>query len=183
MPMCLLDILADMLAEDAGDAVTNLWMWPGEVGEYLQCHLWDSWRLAGILHVRRQERCKRQEQSDASRDKMVNGVPRNGVVLCRLMATIQVLQSASAQPENQHLLIKNGLVYPLVIASLEVPLLKRHPEWKRTIDQTRRLFEIKKKHKLVSVTFEILDEAWQDGSTCFDIDGVARSRGVEIAVL
>ncbi|KAF4944630.1 hypothetical protein FSARC_14619 [Fusarium sarcochroum] len=183
LPMCLLDIFADILYVDTENAVSSLWTWPGEVGDYLQCHLWDSWRLAGILDVRRRERCKTELPSDAFRDKVGNVTPCNEVVLCRLMAAIQILQTASARPENQHLLISNGLVFPLVIASLEVPLLKRHPEWKKTIDETRQLFELKKGYKLASITFQILDDAWQAGLSCFDLDKVARTKGIEIAVL
>ncbi|KAJ4152103.1 hypothetical protein NW765_017612 [Fusarium oxysporum] len=183
MPMCLLDILADMLQMDTEEAVIRLWTWPGEVGEYLQCYLWDAWRLAGILDVRRRHRCKKQMGPKTSTDKVAKETPCNEVVLCRLMAALQVLQSASVQPDNQNLLIRNGLVFPLVTASLEVPLLKRHPEWKKTAYETRQLFENNNRYKLVGITFQILDDAWQAGSSCFDIDEVARSKGIEIAVL
>ncbi|CAJ0540843.1 Ff.00g077530.m01.CDS01 [Fusarium sp. VM40] len=110
MPMSLLDILADMMQMDTEEAVICLWTWPGEVGEYLQCYLWDAWRLASILDVRRRERCKKQLDPEVSTEKMAKEIPCNEVVLCRLMAAIQVLQSASVQPENQSSLITNGLM-------------------------------------------------------------------------
>ncbi|KAJ4175488.1 hypothetical protein NW759_017682, partial [Fusarium solani] len=141
MPMALLDIFADIPYLDTEKTVERFWTWPGEIGEYLQCHLWDAIRLAAILDVRRRKRC-REAARDHTRDSQeLNGSPCTEVVLCRLMAIMHTLHATSELPENQHLLVSNGLVFPLVVASLEVPLLKRHSAWKGTLAMIRRSFE------------------------------------------
>lgn len=77
----------------------------------------------------------------------------------------------------------NGLLFPLVTASLEISYLKRHPESKRTLDDVRQSFEQGRTFPLSKVMFQFLDEAWEDGSDCFDMDHVARCRGVELAIM
>lgn len=183
MPMSLLDIFSDVPYVETERTVDRFWTWPGEIGEYLQCHFWDAMRLAGILDVRRRERCREATGSRTTSGQALENIPRTEFVLCRLMAVIQALHTASELPENEHLLVTNGLVFPLVVASLEVPLLKRHADWKTTLDKVRRSFEERCSFNLARVTFQLLDDAWNEGSCCFDIEAAARRKGVEVAVL
>ncbi|KAF4984101.1 hypothetical protein FZEAL_640 [Fusarium zealandicum] len=179
----LLDILAAILDNDADHTESRLWTWPGEVGEYLQCHLWDCWRLSGILEVRRRLRLERKQRGIP--DDTYNpgrAAPSTELVLCRLVASIDALHRAFELPQNRHLLVYNGLIYPLVNASLEVPLLVNNPAWKKTLDSVQSTFLEKDTFNLATVTFELLEEAWEDGTSTFDIEGAARQRGVEIAI-
>lgn len=95
---------------------------------------------------------------------------------------MDALNRAFELPHNEHLLVHNGLMYPMVTASLEVEILKRHPEWRKTLDEVRMAFLRRDSFKLVKVTFAMLDEAWKHGTSDFDVHEAARLRGIEIAV-
>lgn len=185
LPRSLLDIFASLLDNDDEYTESRLWSWPGEIGEYLQCHLWDGWRLSGILEVRRRRRMERKRRRPGgSSDKpgASHAAPGSDVILCRLMASMDALNRSFELPQNEHLLVYNALIYPLVMASLEVELLKGHIEWRRTLHDVRMTFLRRDSIKLVKATFDLLDEAWQHGTSDFDIHEAARSKGMEIAV-
>ncbi|KAK7571046.1 hypothetical protein V3481_007115 [Fusarium oxysporum f. sp. vasinfectum] len=183
VPRSLLDIFAGMADNDPEYTEGRLRSWPGHVGESLQCHLWESWRLAGILEIRRRQRMERKARGLEKRDDDTSKqTPHTEVVLCRLISAIDALQRAYQEPRNQHLLVHNGLKYPVFYASLEVPLLKMHSAWKRTLDEVRSSFFSKDSFALTRVLFHFLDEAWEDGTSTFDIESAARSREIEIAI-
>ncbi|KAJ3457595.1 hypothetical protein MRS44_014736 [Fusarium solani] len=179
----LLDIYGDMVHEEISVSVARLWEWsPDETGNSIQRHFWDAWRFAGIVDARRRVRCQRGPGSSTIEDETVN-TPENDLVLERLMAAIQTVYTHSQLPQNQGLLVINGLLFPLVVASLEVSYLKRHPESKKILDNVRQSFEQGCTFPLSKVMFQLLDEAWEDGSDWFDMDNAARRRGVELAVM
>ncbi|KAH7246919.1 hypothetical protein B0J15DRAFT_514879 [Fusarium solani] len=179
----LLDIYGDMVHEEISVSIARLWEWsPDETRNPIQRHFWDAWRFAGIVDARRRVRCQRGPGSWTAEDEKVN-IPENDIVLERLMAAIQTVYAHSQLPQNQDLLMINGLLFPLVTASLEVSYLKRYPESKRTLDDVRQSFEQGRTFPLSKVMFQLLDEAWEDGSDCFDMDHAARCRGVELAVM
>ncbi|KAH6876546.1 hypothetical protein B0T10DRAFT_497707 [Thelonectria olida] len=181
LPRSLLDIFASILENDVEYTESRLWAWPGEIGEYLQCHLWDCWRYSGILDVRRRKRMKQRGQGSMGGNQ-VQAAPASELVLCRLMASMDALNRSFELPQNEHLLCHNGMMYPLVTASLEVELLKEHPHWRRTLLEVRQAFLRRDSFKLLKVAFQTLDEVWASGSSNFDIDQAAMSKGVEIAV-
>ncbi|CCF35298.1 hypothetical protein CH063_01277 [Colletotrichum higginsianum] len=188
LPRSLLDILADIGDDDASDVETRLWAWPGEVGVHAQCILWDCWRYTAVLHVRRLERNKRKTNTAMDTDQqevdlaVAAPFPSREVVLCRLAASVYALNRALKLPENDKLLVLNGLMYPLVIGSLEVPLLATHSDWKKIFADVRESFLNKDSFHLIKVVDEVLNEAWREGTDTFDIEAAARMRGVEIAV-
>ncbi|CRK45878.1 hypothetical protein BN1723_016600, partial [Verticillium longisporum] len=174
LPRSLLDIFAGLLDNDPEYTERKFSRWPGDVGNHLQCHLWSSWRLAGILEVRRRQKLKRRSEG--------NHQPSTEIVLCQLMAAMDALYRASLIPRNEHLLVKNALAYPLTTAGLEVGLLRQHREWKATIDEIREHFMQRDDFNLIKVTFELIEEAWIDGSDYFDVGAAARRREVEVAL-
>ncbi|KAF4966397.1 hypothetical protein FSARC_5906 [Fusarium sarcochroum] len=183
LPRSLLDIFAGMTDNDPEYTESRFWTWPGQIGEYLQCHYWDCWRLSGILEVRRRQKMERKARGIPGPDNgTFKPAPETEVVLCRLIASIDALLKAYQEPRNQHLLVHNGLPYPVINAGLEVPLLKLHPNWKRTIDEVKTSFLTKDSFDLISVCFELLDEAWEDGTSTFDIERAARVRKIELAI-
>ncbi|KAF4969425.1 hypothetical protein FSARC_3356 [Fusarium sarcochroum] len=156
--MGLLDIYGDMMHDDIDRSVTRLWEWSSEAGDFLQRQLWDAWRAS-------------------------TRIPMTSKLLGMLIGAIQTIYAYSLLPENRHLLILNGLIYPFIVASLEVPSLRQRPEWKRTLDDARQRFQMGRTYALSRLTFQLLDEAWEEGSSCFDIDCAARRKGVELAVM
>ncbi|KAK2011934.1 hypothetical protein LZ32DRAFT_532927 [Colletotrichum eremochloae] len=188
MPRSLLDILADIgNSSDAQEIEARLWAWPGDIGQYAQCILWDCWRYTAVLHVRRLERRRKMSSSlETIQHQVETGetapFPSREVVLCRLVASVYALYRAIELPESRHLLVHNGLYYPLVMGSLEVPLLAKHPEWKQVFDDVRALFLKNDTSRFIKLVDQFLDQAWNEGSDTFDIDEAARLQDVEIAV-
>ncbi|KAF6803185.1 C6 finger domain-containing protein [Colletotrichum musicola] len=190
LPRSFLDILADIADGSRQEIEARLWAWPGEIGIHSQCVLWDCWRYTAVLEARRLERRKKTAAAGALGGKEVEVAgdaspelsPPTEVVMCRLTASIYALHRAVRLPANQHLLLHNGLLYPLVVAGLEVPLLMAHPEWKEILDDLRRSFLCKDSFHAMKMIDEMLTEAWEDGTDVFDIDKAARNRGIEVAV-
>ncbi|EMT72798.1 Transcriptional regulatory protein pro-1 [Fusarium odoratissimum] len=168
IPRSLLDIFASIMDNDPEYTETRFWDWPGQVG---------------ILEVRRRRRMERKARGLPGReDDMPRKGPDTEVVLCRLISSIDALQKAFEEPRNQHLLVHNGLPYAVVNAGLEVPLLKQHPTWKATLDDVRKSLLGTDSFDLINTIFEMLDEAWADGTNSFDIESAARSRNFELAI-
>ncbi|CAF3528977.1 unnamed protein product [Fusarium graminearum] len=182
VPRSLLDIFAGIVDHDPEYTESRFWSWPGDIGESLQIHYWDSWKLAGILEVRRRQRMNRKARGIPERDDDTpKNYPSTEIVMCRLIASIDALLKAYEEPRNQHLLVHNGLTYPVLNAGLEVPLLKLHPKWKRTMDDVKESF-VTDTVDLLKVMFELIDAAWEDGTSTFDIEKVARERNIELAI-
>ncbi|KAF7548124.1 hypothetical protein G7Z17_g7275 [Cylindrodendrum hubeiense] len=186
LPRSLLDIFASIFDNDDEYTENRFWTWPGEIGEYLQCHLWDCWRFSGILEVRRRKRMEQKRRGSGSNhergDGATSAAPATELILCRLIASMDALNRAFELPRNEHLLVHNGLMYPMVTASLEVELLKQHHEWRNTLHEVRMAFLRRDSFKLVKVTFGMLDDAWEHGTSDFDVHEAAKIKGVEIAV-
>lgn len=99
------------------------------------------------------------------------------------MAAIDSVHKALSIPCPENLPSYHGLVYPLVTISLEVARLRRHPEWKQTLDEVRYRIEENSPFRLARIAFKLLDDAWREESSDFDIEDAAREMGVEIALL
>ncbi|EWZ00250.1 hypothetical protein FOYG_00135 [Fusarium oxysporum NRRL 32931] len=182
MPMDLLDIFADAEHDDTENLILrlSLWEWQGDTAECLQHNLWDAWRLAGIVDLRRRDRCRRRlqnRQPDHDADESCGDTS----VLDRLMAVVSIIYDRSRLPKHRHGLI--GLIFPLVVVSLEVRYLKRHAEAKQIVDNVRNTIKAERTYNVTKVAFQLLDDAWNDGSSWYDIDERARSQGVEVALM
>ncbi|SPJ78591.1 uncharacterized protein FTOL_06980 [Fusarium torulosum] len=167
IPRSLLDIFAGMVDNDPEYTEGRFWTWPGQVG---------------ILEVRRRKRMAKKARGIQGRDEDTKATPETEIVLCRLISSIDALQKAYEEPRNKHLLVHNGLPYPVINAGLEVPLLKMHPTWKRTLDEVKSSFLAEDSFDLLRIMFALLDEAWEDGTSTFDIEAAARLRKVELAI-
>ncbi|KXH59316.1 hypothetical protein CSAL01_11002 [Colletotrichum salicis] len=150
-------------------------------GEYVQCLLWDCWRFAGLLHIRRREQRRNAARKDAQfvGDDQQDVSPSSEIVLYRLVSGLHLFDVACQLPENQHLLCRNGIVSPLITACLETRLLKQHPDWKQTVDEVRAAAEKRDLLQLAKATWEVLDEAWME----FDVDAAIARKGQEVSLL
>lgn len=182
LPRSLLDILSTMQDSHPEDFESRLWLWPGEVGEYIQCHLWDCWRFAGILEIRRKIGVRKDEvlHETGASFKM----PHTELVMCRLMASLDAIHKyiQLRPPDDKYSLVHNGLVFPVAMASLEVGILKRRPHWKLTLNNFREHLTRRDSFHFTTVLFDILDEAWIEDTPSFDADEAARKRGVEVVM-
>ncbi|KAK7445003.1 hypothetical protein Landi51_08361 [Colletotrichum acutatum] len=147
VPHSLLDIFADTPFETAEVSISRFWGWPGEMGE----------REQRIIHTTRKDgQFVGDDQQDAS--------PSSEIVLYRLVSGLHLFVVACQLPENQHLLCRNGIVFPLITACLETRLLKRHPDWKQTVDNVLSAAKKRYLFQLARSTWDLLDEAWKDGN-------------------
>lgn len=190
MPRSLLDILAGIRDNDKEYTEKRLLRWPGHVGNYLQCYLWDCWRLSAVLEVRRRQRHRqhmaRRGSSVPSNTAALAGRQRDDppteIVMCQLMASMDSLYRAMDLPCNSHLLMRKGLLFPLMTSALEGAELRNHPEWKATIEEILEYFVRTDDLNLTLVTAELVKEALSEGSGFFDYDEAARRKGVEVAI-
>ncbi|KAJ6445093.1 C6 finger domain-containing protein [Purpureocillium lavendulum] len=174
IPRSLLDIFATIEDESAEAAFLS---WPGEVGEVPQCHLWEAYRLAGVLVGRRLRRKQHDETHSGS------GSPTAETLLARLVAALDALCDTRLRPEYSHLLALNATLYPCTAARQEIATLRGRPGW---VDQLRRILRLCEpygKTANAKTVDKMLNEALEGGDDDFDIDEVAKKRGVEISLL
>ncbi|KAF6826093.1 C6 finger domain-containing protein [Colletotrichum musicola] len=154
LPRSLLDILSSVQEGHQEDFESRLWLWPGEKDE--------------VLH-----------ETGASFK-----VPHTELVMCRLMASLDAIYKhiQLRPPDDKYSLVHNGLVFPVAMASLEVGILKRRPQWKLTLNNFREHLTRRDSFHFTTVLFDILDEAWIENSSSFDADEAARKRGVEVVM-
>ncbi|KAJ4256865.1 hypothetical protein NW762_008961 [Fusarium torreyae] len=171
LPRSLLDILA---STDDDKVQLDLWNWHGEIGEYLQAQLWDTWR-------RRKLKSPPKGQEKTSGGEYPEVVPSTEYLLWRLIAGLDMLRMGLLQPESRHLLIGNAAFWPYLIARCEFSLLRKNPDWKTTLD---RLFEMMLKSSKphhIHVAQDMIQEAWERGANTFDLHAACLLRGVELA--
>ncbi|KAI8658039.1 hypothetical protein NCS57_01184500 [Fusarium keratoplasticum] len=152
-----------MAGEPGNDIALRFWSWQRDGGDPAQRYLWDFWRFSGIL-----------DGDDESKDL----APDTDMILFRLMESVEAAHQAFSIPCPKNLPFYHGLVYPLMTISLEVSHLKGGPEWKQTLVEVRSRIEEISPFRLARMTFKLLDDAWLEESSDFDIEGAARRMGV-----
>ncbi|KAF0317825.1 C6 finger domain-containing protein [Colletotrichum asianum] len=179
MPRSLIDVLADIPDGPQASVESRLWIWPGEIGEFIQCHLWDCWRFAGILEIRRRKRLQ-----DGQDQEETQFAPNTGVIMCRLISAMDAIHKHIRfdLDREKYSLIQNGMVFPVTAASLEFRELGAHLEWKTTLESFREHMSKRDPFNFLKVIFELLDEAQASGTDVFDINEAARRRGVEVVL-
>lgn len=178
LPRSLLDIFANI--QDEGSD-TDFLQWFGETGEVPQIHLWEAYRLAGILTGRRL-RSRANTSITAAASIPSSATPSVEVLLGRLVASIDALCDATSRPEYSQLLTTNALLYPYVAARLEVAVLLRQPAWMESLRRVTEKYQPYGKTANARNITEMLDEAWDLGDDAYDIDEQAKRRNVEVAL-
>lgn len=113
LPYSLITIMADL---GSVESEQMLMQWPGHLGDdYIQIHLWEAFRFAGILHSRAL-RCKTHTQQDASTSPPPSRTANTNVARMRVFAAIQAIIDSGAF--TFRLTLARGILYPLFIAGL-----------------------------------------------------------------
>ncbi|RSL90676.1 hypothetical protein CEP52_014508 [Fusarium oligoseptatum] len=184
VPRSLLDVFGAVADEPGNDVALRFWSWQDGGGDHAQRQLWDCWRLSGILDVRRRRRYSNIDFTPTAQDDEPRDLaPDTDTILCQLMESIEAVHQAFGTPCPENLPFYNGLVYPLMSISLEVSHLKKRPDWKQTLDEVRCRIEENSPFRLAGIAFKLLDDAWLEESSDFDVGDAAREMGVEIALL
>ncbi|KAM6515885.1 hypothetical protein FALCPG4_014091 [Fusarium falciforme] len=177
LPRSLLDIFAEIQTEKADDLFL---MWPGEVGDVPHCHLWEAYRLAGVLTGRRLRKCMANDDGSKATNTGLAS-PSTEVLMSRLMAAIDALCETCRRSQYSESLATNSILYPYTAARLEVAVLGRRPGW---VQELRRLVRLCDPYAMTAnfcTLDEMLDEALDKGDDNYDIDEQARRRNTEVA--
>ncbi|GKT60036.1 C6 finger domain-containing protein [Colletotrichum tofieldiae] len=177
LPRCLLDIFSTIQDESFE---TSFLAWPGYVGEVPEIHLWEAYRLAGILTGRRLRKIRTDNGSNEAIP--VPAMASTDLLLGRLVAAVDALCDTRSRPEYAQFLTTNSLLYPYVAARLEVATLLRHPTWMATLCRVANICQPYGITANAQNITNMLDEAWNTQDDNYDIDQQAQRRNVEIAL-
>lgn len=178
LPRSLLDLLAGISFDTTEQ---SFWDWPGEAGNFLQCYLWEAYRLAGILTIRQCERLRNPSAGSSqslSTWRQPNSCPADSSMLVsRVLANVDALRMGCQERPNEDPFIKNSILFPIVVAGLEANVMQKNPQWQETI---RRCSLGSRQDNIL---LDILQGVWQRGDSALDIYELARARGVELGLL
>ncbi|KAJ9426123.1 amidohydrolase family-domain-containing protein [Fusarium oxysporum] len=149
LPRSLLDIFGRMAHEDVEEALAD---WEGHEGSIPHVHLWEAFRLSGILLSRRHKRT----HSDS---------PSNEIL----------------REEYAHILATNSMLYPYTAARLEVTILQTRPTWVQTLRRCGSICDAYRDTPNALILEEILDKALERGDNDVDLDKETKLRGVELS--
>ncbi|KAJ5622320.1 hypothetical protein N7528_005552 [Penicillium herquei] len=178
LPRTLLDLFAGIGIDTTEQ---SFWDWPGEIGSFLQCYLWEAHRLAGILTLRRHARS--EEQNSRNMRNVTNwrqpgACPADAAVLvARILANLDALRLACAERPKEDTFIKNAVLFPVVVAGLEVSVICKNSQWQETIRKCTL------GSRQDEILLELLEEMWQKNDPILSVDNLARARGVEMGLL
>ncbi|KAF5568688.1 hypothetical protein FNAPI_61 [Fusarium napiforme] len=154
LPRSLLDIFGRMAHDDVEKDFAD---WEGHEGSIPHVHLWEAFRISGILMSRRQK----QTQPSS---------PSNEMLLCRLVATLDALYETRKREEYAHILATNSMLYPYTAARLEVTILQTRPSWVRTLRRCGSICDAYRDTPNAIILEEILDKALERGDNEVDLD-------------
>ena len=178
LPRALLDLFAGIGIDTTEQ---SFWDWPGEVGSFLQSYLWEAHRLAGILTLRRHARAEEHQSREVRRFSLwrqPGACPAEAAVLvARILANLDALRLACNERPMEDTFIKNAILFPIIVAGLEVSVLCQNPQWQLTI----------RKCMLGSpqdeILLDLLEELWRKNDPILSVDNLARAKGVEMGLL
>ncbi|KAF5973616.1 hypothetical protein FBULB1_8189 [Fusarium bulbicola] len=144
IPYSLMNLLANM---DSTTIEQDLLQWPGELGdEFAQIHLWEAFRLAGILH----SRCLADHDQDQTTSSRVN--ISTELLRMKVFASIQAIIGIGTF--NFRLSLARAILYPLFIAGI--------------------LAENAQEQQLARVAFQYMMQKGQEGIEQIIMDIVAK---------
>lgn len=182
LPRSLLDIFSTI---GEGATEQDFWDWPGAEGTFLQCQLWEAYRLAGMLALRR---CGLHGQSvhplETAGESRHFVLPKTAVLVSRILSNVDAIRSASAQPEHKDTLVINAINYPVLVSGLEIDVLKENTAWKDVIRScftpTDRRGRFNPERRLL---LEILESLWELNDVTVDVNDLALAKGIELGLL
>ncbi|KAF5536717.1 hypothetical protein FPHYL_12927 [Fusarium phyllophilum] len=154
LPRSLLDIFGRMAHDDVENDFAN---WEGYEGSIPHVHLWEAFRISGVLIARRQKRTRA-------------GSPSNEILVCRLVATLDALYETRKREEYAHILATNSMLYPYTAARLEVTILQTRPSWVQTLRRCGSICDAYRDTPNALILEEILDKALERGDNEVDLD-------------
>lgn len=174
LPRSLIDLFSCIGFSPDQDIESGFWCWPGEEGGAAQVQLWEAYRFAGILAVRR--------NSHSDLGVSVNESTSNEEVIGRILNAIGALNRAAPHMDEDDEEVFNAIRYPLVIAGSDVDVMRAHPEWKGMIEGTLRTLVEEDPYAQCKLTLDVLSDVWSLWEQGRDVGlaELAFERGVEL---
>ena len=172
--------MVDLLALDDNEVTEEqFWLWPGCRGTLIQCQMWDAYRFAMMIDMRR----RRTGYLTINRSSVVR-LPNDDILVTKALSSIDAVYNGFEKPAAATSLVMNAMLLPLFHVALEV----------LTADN----FE--GRHELITTWFEFLlsklpyantKQAWElvqdyaserKNGLYRNADDIARSKGIEVGL-
>ncbi|KAH7259290.1 uncharacterized protein BKA55DRAFT_592054 [Fusarium redolens] len=149
IPYSLMNLLANM---DSTTIENDLLQWPGELGdEFAQIHLWEAFRLAGILH----SRCLADHCQDRTTPPIANATTE--ILRMKVFASIQAIIGIGTF--NFRLSLARAILYPLFIAGI---LAENAQEQQLTRVAFQYIMQ-KGQEGTEQIILDIVEKVWKNG--------------------
>ncbi|GIC87655.1 uncharacterized protein Aud_004042 [Aspergillus udagawae] len=188
LPKSLIDIFSCI--GEGGATEKDFQDWPGAQGSFLQCQLWEAYRLAGILAVRDRQLCSPWSSGEErlqpldGRKQPPRTLPSTSVTVSRLLSCVDAIHRASGGQEDRDTLTMNALPYPTFIAALQTDVMNDDPTLKQFVRSTLLWSSIGPAwRKQCQRELELLEEYWRHRSGTVSIHDLAQARGAELGLI
>ncbi|KAG6026893.1 hypothetical protein E4U19_002349 [Claviceps sp. Clav32 group G5] len=196
LPRSLLDLLSAIDGMEITEE--DLWDWPGSPGSLTQCHLWEAYRLAGIISLRHPQLYTPIQLSEPSPPSPLGdgssqassgsrrAVPTStDVVVTRIISHVDAITRAYvASDGHRDSLLFNAIDYPLFVAGIEADVMNARPELK---DAIKNCFAVRaeafKYPSRGTALLDMMGEWWTCSREGRSINELATSRGLELGLL
>lgn len=160
------------------DLERAFWGWAGEEGSVAQVQLWEAYRFAGVLAVRRNSHSSLGLDASGSGTESAS----SEVVISRLVGAIDALTRAAPDMDEDDEAVFNAIRYPLVIAGSDVDVMRAHPEWRGIIERILRTLVEEDPYAQCKLTLDVLSEVWSlwEQGRDVGVEEVAVEKGVEL---
>ncbi|KAL2808277.1 C6 finger domain protein [Aspergillus granulosus] len=180
LPRSLVDIFS-CIGDDATEQ--DFWNWPGVMGSFVQCQLWEAYRLAGVLAIRDGNLHPSVQRRDAREQCQQTALPSTAVLVARLLSCVDAVNRASAGPDARDTLAINAIPYPTFIAGLQTDILTEYPSLKESV----RIFLLRAAaepfwNKQYRIMLDLLEEYWTCTPGTVTIHQLAQAREIEVGL-
>ncbi|KAG6250672.1 hypothetical protein E4U23_001285 [Claviceps purpurea] len=197
LPRSLLDLLSAIDGMEITEE--DLWDWPGSPGSLTQCHLWEAYRLSGIISLRNPQLYTPIQISDPSPSSPSESdgssqassgsrraVPTStDVIVTRIISHVDAITRAYvASDGHRDSLLFNAIDYPLFVAGIEADVMNARPELKDAIKNCFAVREEAFKYpSRGTALLDIMGEWWTCSRDGRSINDLATSRGLELGLV
>ncbi|GAT29874.1 C6 finger domain protein [Aspergillus luchuensis] len=184
LPRSLVDIFSCIYQ---GATEQDFWDWPGSRGCFLQCQLWEAYRLAGMLVIRHGAMRLPFELDDnpaqRGRSQRQSALPTTAVIITRLLSCVDAIYRASSEAGGKVTLIINAIPYPVFVAGLQTDALNKDPDLREFIRKILvAIADGPFWNKQYRLLLELLEEYWTYPQNTINIHQIAQSRGIELGL-